>query len=58
MKPSPTTDKKLVEQRPPNNKREPYQTPNIVYEGTISIRAGSPTGASLSDPGNPFGADN
>jgi hypothetical protein len=53
MKPSPKNDTKLAEQQPPINKREPYQTPEIVYEGTISIRAGSPIG--FSDPGNPFG---
>jgi hypothetical protein len=53
MKPSPKKDEKLVEQQPPKNKREPYQTPDIIYEGTISIRAGSPLG--ISSPGDPFG---
>ncbi len=45
----------LVEKQPTTSNREPYQTPDIVYEGTISIRAGSPIG--FSDPGNPFGDD-
>lgn len=54
MKPSPKTNEKLVEQHP-ENKRESYQTPDIVYEGIISIRAGSPLpGGGLSEPGNPF----
>jgi hypothetical protein len=52
MKPSPKNDEKTGKQQLPNNERETYQTPDIVYEGTISIRAGSPT---FTDPGNPFG---
>lgn len=56
MKPSPKNDKKPIEHQSQNVKREPYQTPEIVYEGTISIRAGSPLGG-LTDPGNPFGID-
>ena len=54
MTSSPKKEELLVEQQPQNNKREPYQTPDIVYEGTISIRAGSPIG--FTDPDNPFGA--
>jgi hypothetical protein len=53
MKPSPKKEKKLIQEQPATEKREPYQTPDIVYEGTISIRAGSPIG--FTDPGNPFG---
>jgi hypothetical protein len=52
MPSSPKKEDKLVEQQPLANKRQPYQTPDIVYEGTISIRAGSPIG--FSEPGNPF----
>lgn len=47
-------EEKLVKQQQLAQKREPYQTPDIVYEGTISIRAGSPLGG-FTDPGNPFG---
>ena len=49
----PKNEDKLVEQQQITKKREQYQTPDIVYEGTISIRAGSPLG--FTDPGNPFG---
>jgi hypothetical protein len=55
MKPSPKSDSPRVDPQTQNGNREPYQTPEIVYEGTISIRAGSPVG--LTDPGNPFGID-
>ena len=57
MTSSPKIEEKLVDQQPTNTKREPYQTPDIVYEGTISIRAGSPTGTGFSEPGNPFGSN-
>lgn len=56
MKPSPQKKEKTVNQKPLENQREPYQTPDIIYEGTISIRAGSPIG--FTDPGNPFGSSN
>lgn len=52
MKPSNKKDKKTVQEKPSSRKKEPYQTPDIVYEGTISIRAGSPI--PLTDPGDPF----
>lgn len=55
MKPSPKQEEKLVQKNQPNNKREAYQTPDIVYEGTISIRAGSPIG--FTNPGDPFGQE-
>lgn len=55
MKPSPHKDKKSVDQQPKNRNKETYQTPDIVYEGTISIRAGSPIG--FTDPGDPFAED-
>lgn len=55
MNSSPQKKEDMVKKQPSDNKREPYQTPDIVYEGTISIRAGSPIG--FSDPGNPFGVD-
>jgi hypothetical protein len=53
MKPSPKNEKKPAEKQAPDTKREPYQTPDIVYEGTITIRAGSPIGG-FTEPGNPF----
>lgn len=55
MKSSPKSDEKLVQEQPKNVKREPYQTPDIVYEGVISIRAGSPIG--FTTPGDPFSLD-
>jgi len=55
MKSSPKTDKKLVRKQPAKINREPYQTPDIVYEGVISIRAGSPIG--FTKPGDPFSYD-
>jgi hypothetical protein len=55
MNPSPNQEKKLVQEQQPNNKREEYQTPDIVYEGTISIRACSPIG--FTNPGDPFGLE-
>jgi hypothetical protein len=49
MTPTPKKESKRVEQKQhESGKREPYQTPDIVYEGTISIRAGSPIG--FTDP--------
>jgi hypothetical protein len=54
MPSSPKKEETLVEQQPFINKREPYQTPDIVYEGTISIRAGSPLPGPDLSPGNPF----
>lgn len=54
MTSSPRKEEKMREQQPPQ-KREPYQTPDIIYEGKISIRAGSPFGANgFNEPGNPF----
>lgn len=52
MKPSNKKDTKLVQEKTSKPNKEPYQTPAIVYEGTISIRAGSPI--PLTDPGDPF----
>lgn len=34
-------------------KRLPYETPKIVYEGKITIRAGSPIGGRIGPPGMP-----
>lgn len=52
MNTSPQIDEKMIQEQPANTKREPYQTPDIVYEGVISIRAGSPIG--FTTPGDPF----
>ena len=52
---SPKIDEKKVQEQPANTKREPYQTPDIIYEGVISIRAGSPI--SFTVPGDPFGSE-
>lgn len=55
MKTSPKIDEKINQEQPANTKREPYQTPDIIYEGVISIRAGSPI--SFTVPGDPFGSE-
>jgi hypothetical protein len=55
MAPSPKKEIKRVEQKQQKSgTRESYQTPDIIYEGTISIRAGSPIGFTGVDP---FGSD-
>jgi hypothetical protein len=49
MAPSPKKEIKRVEQKQQkSDNRGSYQTPDIIYEGTISIRAGSPIG--FTDP--------
>lgn len=43
--------------------RKPYKTPEIIYKGKISTRAGSPlsvsplSGSSVADPADLFGND-
>lgn len=42
---------------PQNADRKPYESPAVVYEAPLEVRAGSPLGISPIDPLDLFGAE-
>lgn len=41
--------------KPLNQERKPYETPAVVYEATLEVRAGTPLG--IPDPLDLFGTE-